>query len=430
MRRLVGLAVLMFTLLALVAVPLSSPAGAADGVAETEFLSLINGERSSHGLAPLAVRTEVVPVARSWSDHMARQGKISHNPDLTAQMPSDWLRIGENVGVGGSADSLHRAFMDSPGHRANVLGDFNQVGIGVSYGSRGMFVTVDFMKTALVQSTVSAAAPAPSTTCGSNTNPSGTPSLAAAPGYWVLGSDGGIFSYGDAAFHGSVPGAGVQADSALMATTPSSNGYWILGTDGGIFSFGDAAFHGSLPGEGVRTRAIDLKPTRTGNGYWVLGADGGIFSFGDARFFGSLPGVGVSTEAVKLVPTPSGNGYWVLGADGGIFSFGDAAFHGSLPGAGVTNRSISMAPTPTGAGYWVLGADGGIFSFGDASFFGSVPGIGLCHVVTGIQLAPTSTGSGYYVLSDRGGVYAFGDAPHHGQPESLGMTARDIAIAR
>ena len=430
MRPIVGTAVLLLTLLAAVTVPLASPAAAADGVAEAEFLSLINGERSRHGKAPLSVRGEVVPAARSWSDYMARQGAISHNPDLVEQMPSDWLRLGENVGVGGSVEGLHRAFMDSPGHRANVLGDFNQAGIGVSYGPRGMFVTVDFMKTALVQQTVTAAAPAPSTTCGGNINPPAAPSSQAAAGYWVLGTDGGIFSYGDTPFYGSVPGAGVQATSVLMAATPSSHGYWILGTDGGIFSFGDAAFHGSLPGAGVRTTAIDLKPTGTGNGYWVLGADGGIFSFGDAAFYGSLPGAGVSTQAVKLVPTPSGNGYWVLGADGGIFSFGDAAFHGSLPGAGVSNRSISMAPTPRGTGYWVLGADGGIFSFGDAAFYGSVPGMGMCESVTGIQLAPTVTGGGYYVLSDRGGVFSFGDAPNHGEPKILAITARDIAVAR
>ncbi|MFM9481598.1 hypothetical protein, partial [Streptomyces scabiei] len=68
------------------------------------------------------------------------------------------------------------------------------------------------------------------------------------------------------------------------------------------FSFGDAAFHGSLPGIGVRDTAITLVPTPSGKGYWILGADGGVFSFGDAAFHGSLPGIGVRDTAITLVP--------------------------------------------------------------------------------------------------------------------------------
>jgi len=248
------------------------------------------------------------------------------------------------------------------------------------------------------------------------------------PGYWVLGADGGVFTYGGAAFHGSLPGLGVRNRAVTLAATPSGNGYWLLGADGGIFAFGDAGFYGSVPGLRLpgNVTAIDLQPTASGRGYWILGADGGIFTFGDAAFHGSVPGLGVRNRAVKIAPSPSGNGYWVLGEDGGVFSFGDAAFHGSLPGLGVRNRSISLAATPSGNGYWVLGADGGIFTFGDAGFHGSVPGLGVREV--GVQLRPTPGGHGYYVLSARGEVFAFGDAPTLGSPAGLGIRGQDLAV--
>ncbi|MGI8791716.1 MAG: CAP domain-containing protein [Acidimicrobiales bacterium] len=403
---------------------LARPAAAADVSAESQILHLMNQERSARGLAPLGSRSDFTPVARNWTDRMANENNLRHNPNLTAEAPSDWTRVGENIGFADSVQQLHDLWMGSNGHRANILGDFNAVGIGVTLRNGRYWATVDFMLGS--PDRVESA----SGTCGSNDNPAANPSSQAANGYYVLGSDGGIFTYGSAVFHGSTPQLGINVPAVLMAVTPSTNGYWVLGADGGIFSFGDAKFQGSLPGVGVRNTAIDLKSTRTGNGYWILGADGGIFSFGDAQFHGSLPGVGVRTRAVRLVPTPTGNGYWILGADGGIFSFGDAKFHGSLPGVGVRNTGVTMASTPTGGGYWILGADGGIFSFGDAQFRGSVPGIGLCQPVQGVQLSPTMTGGGYYIVGAAGRVFAFGDAPSYGDPSGLGIVARDVAAVR
>src|ERR1700722_12461712 len=69
---------------------------------------------------------------------------------------------------------------------------------------------------------------------------------AVAPGgYWTVAADGGVFSYGDAAFHGSTGADHLNAPVVGMAATPSSNGYWLVAADGGVFSFGDAQFYGS-----------------------------------------------------------------------------------------------------------------------------------------------------------------------------------------
>ena len=76
--------------------------------------------------------------------------------------------------------------------------------------------------------------------------------------------------------------------------TSTGHGYWIVGSDGGVFAFGDASFVGSLPGLGVHvSNVVGIVGTSTGHGYWMVGSDGGVFAFGDASFVGSLPGLGL-----------------------------------------------------------------------------------------------------------------------------------------
>jgi beta-glucanase (GH16 family) len=71
---------------------------------------------------------------------------------------------------------------------------------------------------------------------------------ALASGYWLVASDGGIFTYGDAGFHGSAGGIALNRPIVGMASTPDGGGYWLVASDGGIFTYGDAGFHGSAGG--------------------------------------------------------------------------------------------------------------------------------------------------------------------------------------
>ena len=64
-------------------------------------------------------------------------------------------------------------------------------------------------------------------------------------GYWLVAADGGVFAFGDDAFHGSAAGAPLNQPVVGMAATPDGQGYWLVAADGGVFTFGDAAFHGS-----------------------------------------------------------------------------------------------------------------------------------------------------------------------------------------
>jgi len=120
----------------------------ADGASEGEFLAKINASRSAAGLGPLTVDGGIRSHARNHTQDMINSGGIYHSSsaELQAAGGSGWLKLGENVGRGGTVDSLHTAFMNSAGHKANILGDYNMVGIGTASSDGVLYVTVVFMK--------------------------------------------------------------------------------------------------------------------------------------------------------------------------------------------------------------------------------------------------------------------------------------------
>lgn len=123
---------------------------------EQGFLELLNQSRANAGLGPLAVDGQLVENARAHSSQMASAGSIFHNSQLPNQITGNWQTLGENVGTGGSTGSVHEAFMASASHRANLLGDYDRVGVGAVVLDGTIFVTQVFWKTASTQS-VSAA---------------------------------------------------------------------------------------------------------------------------------------------------------------------------------------------------------------------------------------------------------------------------------
>lgn len=136
---------------AIIAVGAPTPAGASSGD-EGRFVSLLNGERSSRGIARLPVAGELTAIARKHSERMAADGRIYHNSALPSQVGSGWKAIGENVGRGGSVESIHRAFMDSAGHRAHILDSrYNEVGVGVAVRDGTIYVTQVFVQRATVR---------------------------------------------------------------------------------------------------------------------------------------------------------------------------------------------------------------------------------------------------------------------------------------
>ena len=147
---------------------------AADPVAnEQQFVVLINQLRASKGLGAVSPDGELLAVARAWSAVMARTQTLAHNPSFPNQVHSDWLMLGENVGVGPTVDELHRAFVASPAHYKNLVEPrFDAVGIGIVELNGTIWVTQNFKQRG--------AAPAPAKATPAPA-PKPTPRPAAAP---------------------------------------------------------------------------------------------------------------------------------------------------------------------------------------------------------------------------------------------------------
>ena len=242
---------------------------------------------------------------------------------------------------------------------------------------------------------------------------------ASAGGYWLVERIGGVFSYGDAQFYGSLGGKPLVGPTVAISATPTRRGYLLAASDGGVFTFGDAAFHGSMGGRPLNAPVVGIAATPSGGGYWLTAADGGVFAFGDAPFHGSMGGKPLNAPVVGIAATPTGKGYWLTAADGGVFAFGDAPFHGSMGGKPLAAPVAGIAATPSGKGYWLVAADGGVFSYGDAAFHGSMSGKPLAAPV--VAVAATPSGRGYWLSAGDGGVFAFGDAAFAGSvPEGSG----------
>ncbi|HWE66723.1 MAG TPA: hypothetical protein VG298_08770 [Acidimicrobiales bacterium] len=232
------------------------------------------------------------------------------------------------------------------------------------------------------------------------------------PAYWLVASDGGIFSFGGAPYYGSTGAVALNKPIVGMAATPDSGGYWLVASDGGIFSFGDGIFHGSTGSIKLNKPIVGMAATPDGGGYWLVASDGGIFSFGDAKFWGSTGSLKLNKPIVGMAATPDGGGYWLVASDGGIFSFGDAKFWGSTGSIALNKPIIGMMSAPNGAGYILVASDGGTFSFGTAPFFGSLGGIPLKNPI--VTAAATPGDSGYWFSDVAGSVSAFGQASYYG----------------
>jgi Transglycosylase-like domain len=224
-------------------------------------------------------------------------------------------------------------------------------------------------------------------------------------GYWLVGADGGVFSFGSAAFYGSTGSIHLNQPIVGIESTPDGHGYWEVGGDGGVFAFGDASFHGSTGGIRLGQPMVGIESTPDGGGYWMVASDGGVFAFGDAHFYGSATGLSPTSPIVGLAPTPDGGGYWEAAANGDVYSFGDAAY-----GGGADSGQPVVGISALGPGYRLVSADGGIFDFGGAHFYGSTGGMRLNKPMIG--MSPTE--GGYITVASDGGIFTFGAAGFYG----------------
>jgi hypothetical protein len=78
----------------------------------------------------------------------------------------------------------------------------------------------------------------------------------------------------------------LNAPVQSLVPNPAGPGYWLVASDGGVFSFGGVPFRGSMGATRLNKPMTGMVPY--GNGYLMVAEDGGIFNFSDKTFLGSL----------------------------------------------------------------------------------------------------------------------------------------------
>lgn len=301
-------------LVVIVAVVSQTAAAGADqlDVDEVQALRLLNAERTSRGLQPVRVEATLDAGAGSHAAAMALTGVLSHS-SVSSTAPAGWQRLGENVGTAGDVGEIHRLLMASPPHRAAILEpSYDLVGIGVAHGAGGgHWSTTAF---AAHPSVASALVPAPA---------AATVTAAGVPEQRHVTPDGSVTTFG-ASFHGDLVGTRLAAPIVDLVPTPSDAGYWLVGSDGGVFSFGDARYLGSAATIELASPVLGMTAMPDGSGYWLTGADGGVFAFGRAPFLGTMAGRRLTAPIVRINRTSTGRGYALHGADGARYAYGDA----------------------------------------------------------------------------------------------------------
>jgi lipoprotein-anchoring transpeptidase ErfK/SrfK len=166
-----------------------------------------------------------------------------------------------------------------------------------------------------------------------------------------------VTAYGAAPDLGPADGIPFAAALSGIAARPDGDGYWLVAADGGIFTYGDADFHGSMGGRALNQPIVGMAAHPDGDGYWLVAADGGIFTFGDADFHGSEGGSDLDFPVVGMAASPTGDGYWLVGRGGqvhphGVTDHGNAAEHERGPAVEAVQRRL------TELGYWLGPTDG------------------------------------------------------------------------
>ena len=131
----------------LLAGPLADHSAHAATSEQKAMRRLINKERSSRGKPKVRLKDNLNRIATRHSRRMASSNELYHNSRLSYECRNmSWRILGENVGVGSSVWSLHRAFMASTPHRKNILrSSFRKIGVGIARGGGRTWVTVVFL---------------------------------------------------------------------------------------------------------------------------------------------------------------------------------------------------------------------------------------------------------------------------------------------
>ena len=100
------------------------------------FMSKLNKQRAQSGLRRLEWDKQIGYVARRHARVMAQSRRVQHDYRLGDRV-TRWRSLGQNSGSGKGCKQIVKAFWRSSGHRANTLGTWRYVGVGVDRGRGG-----------------------------------------------------------------------------------------------------------------------------------------------------------------------------------------------------------------------------------------------------------------------------------------------------
>ena len=124
----------------------------ADQTAVDDIFELLNRSRVEGGLEPLAWSSPLAAVGDGHATEMYVGGYFGHTSAVTGTVADRMAAagipfrvVGENLALAATSRTVHQGLMDSPGHKANILGaNFTRVGIGVLRGPLGLMVVQVF----------------------------------------------------------------------------------------------------------------------------------------------------------------------------------------------------------------------------------------------------------------------------------------------
>jgi len=125
--------------------PLPDPTSRARSTLTEDVVRLTNAARAQEGLAPLRPNDALMKSAQDYAVALAPGDCFAHDcPPVPAQRDriaqagyGGWKRIGENIAAGDrTAEAVMAGWLDSPGHRANILRpEYTEIGVGVATGT-------------------------------------------------------------------------------------------------------------------------------------------------------------------------------------------------------------------------------------------------------------------------------------------------------
>ena len=106
----------------------------------------VNNSRTARDIRPVGQNLELTTKAQRWAEYLARTGRLEHS-NLSSGVTVRWRSLGENVGYGANIREVHRGYMLSSGHRANILNSkFNYIGTGYAKKGNRAYTVQVFMQ--------------------------------------------------------------------------------------------------------------------------------------------------------------------------------------------------------------------------------------------------------------------------------------------